>query len=33
MRRRTVQMAVVAVTVALLLVGVPLAVLGSMMVW
>lgn len=33
MRRRTVQMAVVAVTVALLFVGVPLAVLGSMMVW
>jgi signal transduction histidine kinase len=33
MRRRTVQMAVVAVTVALLFVGVPLAILGSMMVW
>ncbi|HZL05043.1 MAG TPA: hypothetical protein VFE45_06455, partial [Coriobacteriia bacterium] len=33
MRRRTVQMAVVAVTVALLLVGVPLAILGSFMVW
>jgi len=33
MRRRAVQMAVVAVTVALLLVGVPLAVLGSLMVW
>lgn len=33
MRRRTVQMAVVAVTVALLLVGVPLAILGSLMVW
>ncbi|NLI19265.1 MAG: HAMP domain-containing histidine kinase [Actinomycetales bacterium] len=33
MRRRAVQMAVVAVTVALLLVGVPLAILGSLMVW
>lgn len=33
MRRRTVQMAVVAVTVALLFVGVPLSILGSMMVW
>lgn len=33
MRRRAVQMAVVVVTVALLLVGVPLAILGSYMVW
>lgn len=33
MRRRTVQMAVVVVAVALLLVGVPLATLGSYMVW
>lgn len=33
MRRRAVQLAVVAVTVALLLIGLPLSILGAMMIW
>nr|NLD40616.1 HAMP domain-containing histidine kinase [Actinomycetales bacterium] len=33
MRRRAVQLAVVAVTVALLLIGLPLSILGSAMIW
>lgn len=33
MRRRAVQLAVVAVTVALLFIGLPLSILGAMMIW